>query len=105
MRSVSWTSTSRNKAPPRRPPGATNRDPVAAHIVRHKTADPPRIRREPAAPCATKPRGMRSGRPGAFLAQGTAMANNVRRYGLSRLQASRSPFAPASAFRNKAPAL
>ena len=33
------------------------------------------------------------------------MANNVRRYGLSRLQASRSPFAPASAFRNKAPHL
>ena len=56
-------------------------------------------------PFAAKPRGMRSGRPGAFLAQGTAMANNVRRYGLSRLQASRSPFAPASAFRNKAPAL
>ena len=45
MRSVSWTSTSRNKAPPRRPPGATNRDPVAAHSVRHEM----RTRREPAA--------------------------------------------------------
>ena len=48
-------------------------------------------------PCATKPRrGMRSGRPGAFLVQGTAMANNVRRYGLGILYALRQPCTPCS---------
>ena len=70
---------------PQHPPFGT---PVAAHSVRHKTAAPCTANPPPCsgALCATKPRGMRSGRPGTFLAQGTTMANNVRRYGLSRLQ-------------------
>ena len=42
----------------RRPPGATNRDPVAAHIVRHKTANrAARTRRPAAALCAPQNRG------------------------------------------------
>ena len=94
------TGTAAGKMP-RRP---VYREPIALprRFVRHKTMDPCTVNPPPCrgAPCAAKPRGMRSGRPGAFLAQETAMANNVRRYGLSRLQASRSPFAPASAFRN-----
>ena len=100
---------------PQHPPFGT---PVAAHSVRHKTAapctaNPPPCsgaqrapqNREPCganpppcsgALCATKPRGMRSGRPGTFLAQGTTMANNVRRYGLGILCALRQPRTPCS---------
>ena len=61
--------------------------PVAAHSVRHKMQT---CLSQNADPFATKPqRGTRSGRTCAPLAHRTAMANNVRRYGLGILYALR----------------
>ena len=67
-------------------------DPVAAHIVRHKMRT---CSSQNADPFAAKPRrGTRSGRACTPLAHRTAMANNVRRYGLGILYALRRNLCP-----------